>query len=185
MSEGKTIYTRTGDTGETTLGDGCHVRKDNPRIRAYGAVDEVNAAVGMARLHASGEMADRLATIQNDLIGVGADLHKQTGDDDTPLRISPDMIAHLEAEIDAMSADLPPLNSFVLPGGTALAAHLHVCRTLVRRAERLTAKLAAEETVNPAVPAYLNRLSDWFFVAARVANDNGSADLLWKPKANR
>ncbi|MBK1637095.1 cob(I)yrinic acid a,c-diamide adenosyltransferase [Rhodovulum adriaticum] len=179
----QTIYTRSGDQGETALGDGSRVRKDNPRIRAYGAVDEVNAAVGMARLHASGEMAERLATIQNDLIGLGADLHKHIGDDDTPLRIGTDMVTHLETEIDTMNAGLPPLTSFVLPGGTALAAHLHVCRTLVRRAERLTAKLAAEESVNPAVQAYLNRLSDWFFVAARVANDNGQADRLWQAGA--
>ncbi|TCO70001.1 cob(I)yrinic acid a,c-diamide adenosyltransferase [Rhodovulum euryhalinum] len=175
------LYTRTGDHGETALGDGTRVPKDNPRIRAYGAVDEVNAALGVARLHAGGEIDARLATIQNDLIGLGADLHKDKGADDTPMRISATMVAHLEEEIDAMTADLPPLTRFVLPGGSPLAAHLHVCRTLVRRAERLTAKLATAEGVNPQVQAYLNRLSDWLFVAARVANDNGRTDVLWTP----
>lgn len=175
------IYTRTGDQGETALGDGTRLPKDSPRIRAYGAVDEVNAALGVARLHAEGEIDARLAAIQNDLIGLGADLHKDRGADDAPMRIGAAMVAHLEAEIDAMTAGLPPLNRFVLPGGTPLAAHLHVCRTLVRRAERLAAKLAATEGVNPQVQAYLNRLSDWLFVAARVANDNGRADVLWTP----
>jgi len=179
MPEQSKLYTRTGDNGETALGDGTRLPKDDPRIRAYGAVDEVNAAVGVARLHAEGEIDARLAVIQNDLFSVGADLHKDIGNDNTPLRIEADMVQHLEDEIDAMSADLPDLTHFILPGGTALAAHLHVCRTLVRRAERLTAKLSATDSVNPAAQAYLNRLSDWLFVAARAANDNGKADVPW------
>lgn len=185
MSKIGKIYSGTGDRGETALGDGTRLPKDSPRIRAYGAVDEANAAIGVARLHAEGEIDARLAVIQHDLFDLGADLHKDRGDDDTPTRVAPALIRHLEDEIDAMSAALPPLTNFILPGGTPLAAHLHVCRTLVRRAERLCAKLAAGDQVNPAVSAYLNRLSDWLFVAARTANDCGKADIVWAPTATR
>ena len=184
------IYTRTGDAGDTALGNGTRVAKHSARVNAYGTVDECNATVGMARLHASDEMAEHLAAIQNDLFDLGADLCRPEMDKDAeaeypPLRMAPSQVERLETEIDAMNADLAPLRSFILPGGSALAAHLHLCRTVSRRAERLTVELAAEEAVNPAAVKYLNRLSDWFFVAARVANDNGAADVLWVPGANR
>ncbi|KPQ07711.1 MAG: cob(I)alamin adenosyltransferase [Rhodobacteraceae bacterium HLUCCA12] len=184
------IYTRTGDKGETALGDGARVPKDSPRVEAYGTVDETNATVGLARLHAEGDMAEALARIQNDLFDLGADLCRPDMERDreaayTPLRMSDAQVDRLEAEIDAMNADLAPLRSFILPGGSALAAHLHLCRTVSRRAERLAVDLARHETVNDAALRYLNRLSDWFFVAGRVANENGAADILWVPGANR
>jgi cob(I)alamin adenosyltransferase len=184
------IYTRTGDGGETALGNGARVKKYDARVEAYGTVDETNATVGLARLHAAGEMAARLAAIQNDLFDLGADLCRPEMEKDAtaeypPLRIIDRQVDRLEAEIDAMNKALSPLRSFVLPGGTARAAHLHLCRTVSRRAERLTVELAAAEPVNPAAAKYLNRLSDWFFVAARVANDNGAGDVLWVPGANR
>lgn len=184
------IYTRTGDGGSTALGDGSRVAKDDARVNAYGTVDETNATVGMARLHATGEMADLLAMIQNDLFDLGADLCRPARDKDNEagypvLRIIDAQVDRLEAEIDAMNARLEPLRSFILPGGTALSAHLHLCRTVSRRAERLTVSLAAVEDVNPAAIKYLNRLSDWFFVAGRIANDDGRADILWVPGANR
>ncbi len=184
------IYTRTGDDGRTALGNGDRVVKHSLRVQAYGTVDETNAAVGLARLQASGETDAALARIQNDLFDLGADLCRpgHAGDaaaDHPPLRVTQAQGARLEAEIDLMNADLAPLRSFVLPGGTALAAHLHVCRTVARRAERLGVALAGEEDVNPAAIVYLNRLSDWFFVAARAANGNGDLDVLWVPGANR
>ena len=186
------IYTRTGDKGDTALGDGSRVAKHSARVNSYGTVDETNATVGMARLHAEGEMNAALARIQNDLFDLGADLCNPNiaGDAEAeypPLRVIEAQVERLEAEIDAMNADLSPLRSFILPGGSALAAHLHLCRTVSRRAERLATELAQEEpeSVNPVVVRYLNRLSDWFFVAARVANENGSADVLWVPGANR
>lgn len=184
------IYTRTGDGGSTALGDGSRVAKDDARVNAYGTVDETNATVGMARLHATGEMADLLAMIQNDLFDLGADLCRPARDKDNEagypvLRIIDAQVDRLEAEIDAMNARLEPLRSFILPGGTALSAYLHLCRTVSRRAERLTVSLAAVEDVNPAAIKYLNRLSDWFFVAGRIANDDGRADILWVPGANR
>jgi len=184
------IYTRTGDKGETALGDGARVAKDSIRVSAYGTVDEVNACVGLARRHASAAMDARLAAIQNDLFDLGADLCRPEADgeataDYPPLRVNTAQVDRLEAEIDAMNADLAPLRSFVLPGGSDLAAHLHLCRTVSRRAERLTVTLSGHEPVNEAVVRYLNRLSDWFFVASRVANDNGAADVLWVPGANR
>jgi len=184
------IYTKTGDDGETALGNGARVAKHGMRVTAYGTVDEANAAVGTTRLHAEGTLDARLTLIQNDLFDLGADLCRpDMENDDTaefpPLRMTDSQVARLEAEIDEMNADLEPLRSFILPGGSALAAHLHVCRTVSRRAERLAVELATMETVNPAAVKYLNRLSDWFFVAARVANDNGKADVLWKPGANR
>ena len=184
------IYTRTGDSGSTALGDGQRVSKTSHRVTAYGTVDETNAAVGLARTHASGELDAALIRIQNDLFDLGADLCRpMTGDEtnsgNAPLRISPDQVARLESEIDAMNQRLTPLRSFVLPGGTSLAARLHHCRTVARRAERLTVALSGEEDVNPDSTKYLNRLSDWFFVAARTANDYGNDDILWVPGANR
>jgi cob(I)alamin adenosyltransferase len=184
------IYTRTGDGGETALGNGDRVAKYSVRVSAYGSVDETNATVGMARLHATAGMADQLSAIQNDLFDLGADLCRPDMDLDAkaeypPLRVTYAQVERLEAEIDKMNVDLTPLRSFVLPGGSALAAHLHLCRTVSRRAERLAVELSQTETVNPSVIKYLNRLSDWFFVASRVANDNGSADVLWVPGANR
>jgi cob(I)alamin adenosyltransferase len=184
------IYTRTGDGGETGLGDGTRVAKDDARVTAYGTADELNAFVGVARLEASGDMDAALARIQNDLFDLGADLCRPDMDSDEdarhpPLRVIAAQIDRLEGEIDAMNAGLQPLRSFVLPGGSALAAHLHVCRTVARRAERLTVELAGSEAVNPAAVKFLNRLSDWFFVAARVANEDGKGDVLWVPGANR
>lgn len=184
------IYTRTGDGGETALGDGSRVAKYDARVEAYGTVDETNATLGLARLHATGEMADLLAAIQNDLFDLGADLCRPAREKDNEagypvLRIIDTQVDRLEAEIDAMNARLSPLRSFILPGGSALAAHLHLCRTVSRRAERLTVALAAVEDVNPAAVKYLNRLSDWFFVAGRIANDDGASDILWVPGANR
>ena len=184
------IYTRGGDGGETALGDGRRVAKDALRVAAYGTVDETNAAIGLARLHASGEDDARLARIQNDLFDLGADLCRppaagEESSEHPPLRMSPAQTARLEAEIDAMNEHLAPLRSFVLPGGSALAAHLHLCRTVCRRAERLAVALARAEAVNPEAVKYLNRLSDWLFVAARMANDAGAADVLWEPGANR
>lgn len=184
------IYTRSGDKGDTALGDGNRVPKDALRVEAYGTVDETNAALGLARLHAETPMAEALAHIQNDLFDLGADLCRpdMARDDQaeyTPLRMVPAQVDRLEAEIDAMNADLQPLRSFILPGGSALAAHLHQCRTVCRRAERLAVALAREEDINEAALRYLNRLSDWFFVAGRVANNNGADDILWVPGANR
>lgn len=184
------IYTRTGDTGETALGDGTRVAKYSPRVEAYGTVDELNSTVGLARLHATDEMDLALSRIQNDLFDLGADLCRPGMDHDAeaeypPLRLIASQVDRLESEIDAMNADLAPLRSFVLPGGSALAAHLHLCRTVARRAERLSVELSQAETINEVGVKYLNRLSDWFFVASRVANDNGAKDVLWVPGANR
>lgn len=184
------IYTRTGDAGETALGNGTRVAKHSARVSAYGTSDELNAFIGVARGHASGAMDEALSRIQNDLFDLGADLctpdlSKDAEAEYPPLRVAPEQVTRLEAEIDAMNKDLEPLRSFILPGGTALASQLHVCRTVSRRAERLTVELAAMEEVNEAAIRYLNRLSDWFFVAARTANDTGKADVLWVPGANR
>ncbi len=184
------IYTRTGDAGETALGNGARVAKHSLRVSAYGTVDETNATVGMARLHADGETDAALARIQNDLFDLGADLCRpdMAGDADAGypvLRMVASQVDRLEAEIDAMNARLEPLRSFILPGGSALAAHLHLCRTVSRRAERLTVELAGSDEVNAHALKYLNRLSDWFFVAARIANEDGQADVLWVPGANR
>ena len=184
------IYTRTGDAGDTALGDGSRVPKPSLRVEAYGTVDETNATIGLARLHAEGEMDAALARIQNDCFDLGADLCRpdMAADDRAeypPLRMIAAQVDRLEAEIDAMNAALTPLRSFVLPGGTPLAAHLHLCRTVSRRAERCAVALLAEGDCNPVAVKYLNRLSDWFFVASRVANDNGGVDVLWVPGANR
>lgn len=184
------IYTRTGDKGDTALGDGSRVPKPSLRVEAYGTVDETNAVLGLARLHAEPEMDMALARIQNDLFDLGADLCRPNQQDDAkaeypPLRMIEPQVDRLEEEIDAMNKGLTPLRSFVLPGGSPLAAHLHQCRTVSRRAERLAVALLDQEGCNPVAVKYLNRLSDWFFVASRVANDNGAKDVLWVPGANR
>ncbi|MFZ1726914.1 MAG: cob(I)yrinic acid a,c-diamide adenosyltransferase [Albidovulum sp.] len=184
------IYTRTGDKGETALGNGARVAKHSPRVAAYGTVDETNSVLGLARQHAKGNIDAALARIQNDLFDLGADLCRPDMEKDAEagypvLRMVSAQVDRLEAEIDAMNARLEPLRSFILPGGSALSAHLHHARTVSRRAERLCVELAAQEPVNEAAVKYLNRLSDWFFVAVRIANDDGRADVLWVPGANR
>lgn len=184
------IYTRTGDKGETALGDGSRRAKDDIRVETYGSVDEVNATIGLARLHAEGTADVQLGYIQNDLFDLGADLCRPEAPDEgegapAPLRITDVQVARLEEEIDAMNETLDPLRSFVLPGGSPLAAYLHLARTVTRRAERLAVALAAQEKINPAAIRYLNRLSDWCFVAARIANKAGHGDVLWTPGANR
>lgn len=184
------IYTRTGDKGETALGDGTRVVKNSLRVSAYGTVDETNASVGLARLHSTGDMDAALARISNDLFDLGADLCTPDHENDASapyprLRIIALQVDRLESEIDAMNANLESLRSFILPGGTALAAHLHLCRTISRRAERLVVELAAMESVNPDAIRYLNRLSDWFFVAARFENHGHGGDVLWKPGLTR
>jgi cob(I)alamin adenosyltransferase len=184
------IYTKTGDAGETALGNGARVAKHSMRVTAYGTVDETNATLGLARLHAEGAMDAALARIQNDLFDLGADLCRPDMARDheagyVPLRMLAAQVERLEVEIDAMNARLEPLRSFILPGGTPLSAHLHLCRTVCRRAERLTVELATMEEVNAEAVKYLNRLSDWFFVAGRIANDDGKADVLWVPGLTR
>ncbi|WP_238365526.1 cob(I)yrinic acid a,c-diamide adenosyltransferase [Mesobacterium pallidum] len=184
------IYTRTGDKGDTALGDGSRVPKHSARPQAYGTVDELNAFVGVARLGALDETAEALTRIQNDLFDLGADLctpgmEKDHERDYPALRVVQSQVDRLEAEIDAMTGQLEPLRSFILPGGAQLSAHLHVCRTVARRAERLVVELAEAEPINAVAVTYLNRLSDWFFCAARMANDTGKADVLWTPGANR
>ena len=181
------IYTRGGDKGETSLGNGARVAKDSIRVEAFGAVDETNACIGLARQHISGEMDAMLARIQNDLFDLGADLCTPEGGErrSGALRIVPEQVRRLEAEIDAMNAGLAPLNSFVLPGGSAAAAALHLARTTARRAERAVTALARDEPVGEAARHYINRLSDHLFVAARHVNDKGAADILWVPGANR
>ena len=184
------IYTRTGDKGKTRLSTGQPVDKFAPRVVAYGTVDESNAALGVCALHAGGEMQTAIARIQNDLFDLGADLATpDTGQklDWEPLRIVEAQVTRLENEIDAMNASIAPLDSFVLPGGSALSAYLHVARTLARRAEREMVELASldDETVSAEALAYVNRLSDWLFVAARAANDDGKSDVKWVPGANR
>jgi cob(I)alamin adenosyltransferase len=181
------IYTRTGDTGLTGLGNNSRVPKHSPRVAAYGAVDEANAAVGLARLHASGEIDSMLARIQNDLFDVGADLctPEEAEPAYPPLRVTAAQVERLEREIDRMNAELSTLRSFVLPGGKPVAAYLHLARTVARRAEREITALAEQEAVNPDAIKYVNRLSDHLFVTARYCNDKGKADVLWQPGQNR
>jgi cob(I)alamin adenosyltransferase len=189
------IYTRTGDNGTTALGSGERVRKDSLRVSAYGTVDETNAAIGMARVHLAGlafpvDVDAILGRIQNDLFDLGADLCLPDRGKPLPyepLRVDPSQVSRLEREIDAMNAELKPLRSFVLPGGSAGAAALHVARTVCRRAERGLVELAAEpdEPVSEAAVRYLNRLSDLLFVASRYVNDRGDRDVLWVPGQNR
>ncbi len=179
------IYTRGGDKGKTSLGGGGRVAKHDIRVAAYGAVDEANAAVGVARLQASGDADERLRRIQADLVDLGADLCRPGTDGDGALRMTQGQVDRLEAEIDSINGDLEALDSFVLPGGTALAAQLHMARTLTRRAEREMTALAALQPVNPLAMHYINRLSDHLFVLSRQANDGGAKDVLWTPGANR
>jgi cob(I)alamin adenosyltransferase len=187
------IYTRTGDAGTTALGTGERVAKTSPRIAAYGTVDETNAAVGMARIHLGATEAEvdaMLGRIQNDLFDLGADLCVPDRGEKLawePLRMSDAQVDRLEREIDRMNAELSPLRSFVLPGGSAGAAALHVARTVCRRAERKMAELAAlpDEPVSSAAMKYINRLSDHLFVASRFVNERGKADVLWVPGQNR
>lgn len=189
------IYTKSGDKGTTALGTGKRVPKHDLRVAAYGTVDEANAFVGVARLHTSGgdstlaEADAMLARIQNDLFDLGADLCAPVSVEDEyrdqRLRMQETQVERLEREIDRMNAELAPLNSFVLPGGSAAAAHLHVARTVARRAERAITELAAAEPVTPAAIRYINRLSDHLFVLSRWLNDKGRADVLWTPGAHR
>jgi cob(I)alamin adenosyltransferase len=184
------IYTKTGDAGETSLGNGARVAKHSMRVTAYGTVDETNATVGLARLHTSGDMDAAMARISNDLFDLGADLCTPDMFNDAkaeypPLRMIAGQVERLEQEIDAMNARLQPLRSFILPGGSPLAAQMHLCRTVCRRAERLVVELATMEEVNSEAVKYLNRLSDWFFVAGRIANNDGKDDVLWVPGLTR
>ncbi len=181
------IYTKTGDKGETALGDGTRLSKCAPRIDAFGTVDETNAAIGLARLHTTGALDAMLARIQNDLFDLGADLcvPETAKRNEGRLRVDEAQVERLEREIDAMNAELAPLNAFVLPGGEPAAAYLHLARTTVRRAERLIVELAKAEPINAAAIRYINRLSDHLFVAARFANDKGALDVLWVPGQNR
>ena len=181
------IYTRGGDAGQTSLVGGRRVAKHDLRVETYGTVVEANAVIGLARLQAQGEADAMLGRIQNDLFDLGADLATPEEPDPKypPLRVTAVQVERLEREIDAMNAALAPLNSFVLPGGSAAAAHLHHARTVVRRAERLISALAAAEAVNPEALKYTNRLSDHLFVLARHLNDDGRKDVLWVPGANR
>jgi cob(I)alamin adenosyltransferase len=181
------IYTRGGDTGQTSLVSGDRVSKSAPRVAAYGTVDETNATIGLARLHTAGEADAALSRIQNDLFDLGADL-ATPGDDfgqSGNLRIIEAQVVWLEQQIDALNDQLAPLTSFILPGGTAAAAALHLSRTVARRAERDMVALAHTEPVNPAAIRYINRLSDYLFVLARHLNDKGARDVLWVPGASR
>jgi cob(I)alamin adenosyltransferase len=185
------IYTRGGDKGKTSLGDGTRVAKQSLRVEAYGSVDEANAAIGLARLHCAGDEDAMLARIQNDLFDLGADLCTPEGgprgqvNSRGALRIVAAQVKRLETEIDRMNAELAPLNSFVLPGGSPASSYLHLARTVTRRAERLACALAVAEPVNPEAIKYLNRLSDHLFVLGRRLNDNGARDVLWQPGLTR
>ena len=179
------IYTKTGDKGQTGLGDGSRVDKDALRVEAFGTVDEANAIIGIARLTAEGDLDSMLFRIQNDLFDLGADLCvPEAVDEQGPhLRIVDEQVLRLEREVDAMNEALPPLTSFVLPGGSPLAAQLHLARTIVRRAERLMVTLSKEQMLGDPALRYINRLSDHLFVMSRFANKG--ADVLWVPGANR
>ncbi|MDP1749722.1 MAG: cob(I)yrinic acid a,c-diamide adenosyltransferase [Reyranella sp.] len=191
------IYTRGGDTGQTSLGRGERVAKHDIRVEAYGTVDETNSVIGLARSaidHAVlggphlGEANAMLGRIQNDLFDLGADLCTPEGQSkrgEGALRIVASQVERLEKEIDAMNAELAPLNSFILPGGSEVAARLHLARTVSRRAERCMTRLAAEQEINPEAIKYINRLSDHLFVLARRLNDNGGTDVLWVPGGAR
>ncbi len=189
------IYTRGGDGGQTSLGDGARVAKHDPRVAAYGTVDEANATIGLARLHTTGALDAMLGRVQNDLFDLGADLCRPEDDPGSApgggerargaLRVNEAQVARLEAEIDEINASLAPLDSFLLPGGTPAAAALHLARTVSRRAEREITALAEAETLNPQALRYINRLSDLMFVLARHANGDGAQDVLWEPGKNR
>lgn len=178
------IYTKTGDHGETSLGDGVRVPKTHPRIAAYGSVDELNAVLGVARIVAAGAANSRLGVIQNDLFDLGADLCvPESSDEFAPqrLRVTAEQVLQLEAWLDEDTARLQPLTSFILPGGNPAAAHLHVARTVCRRAEIAVLHLHEHAAVNLQAMIYLNRLSDLLFVMARCANKDGADDVLWRP----
>ena len=186
------IYTRTGDDGTTGLVDGSRAAKDDARLTAIGDVDELNSALGVAITELDeGDLADRLRTVQNDLFDLGADIATpaEDGDDFTPsemvLRVTADQVARLEREIDAATDTLEPLTSFILPGGTRAAASTHLARAMCRRAERSATTAARTHRLNPLALAYLNRLSDYLFVAGRLLNDGGKADILWVPGGSR
>ncbi|MFO1187445.1 MAG: cob(I)yrinic acid a,c-diamide adenosyltransferase [Alphaproteobacteria bacterium] len=179
------ITTKTGDDGTSGLATGERRRKNDLRFEAIGSIDEANAAIGLARLHAGEALDPLLANIQNDLFDLGADLSTPETPKVQALRISQAQVARLESETGALNAALTPLTSFILPGGSPGAAHLHVARTVARRAERAMVALAGQESVSPPALQYINRLSDFLFVAARTANDGGRADHLWVPGANR
>ena len=181
------IYTRGGDKGETSLGNGERVAKHDLRVAAYGSVDETNACIGLVRLQCDGETDAILGRIQNDLFDLGADLATPEIENPKhpPLRIVEAQVERLESEIDAANAALSPLKSFVLPGGSAAAAYLHLARTVCRRAERDMTLLNDRETLNPVAIRYINRLSDLLFVLARQLNDGGAKDVLWEPGQNR
>lgn len=181
------VYTRTGDKGTTALGDNTRVPKDNPRVSAYGTTEEANAVLGIARIHAPAKLQAALGRIQNDLFDVGGDLCLPTESSykHEPLRITAQQVQWLEHEIDTLNAPLETLHSFILPGGTPAAAHLHHARTVVRRAEREISALAQDEKINTEALRYMNRLSDYLFVAARYANSLNGGDVLWIAGANR
>jgi cob(I)alamin adenosyltransferase len=184
------IYTRTGDDGTTALGSGARRKKYDPRVSAYGTLDEVNAVIGIVRLHAGDDAAldAALSRIQNDLFDVEADLClSEKGPGGARLTVTDAQVAWIESEIDRLNAELAPLRSFVLPGGSPAAAYLHLARTICRRAERIMVELKDKpgETVTAASLKYVNRLSDFLFVASRYANDKGKRDVLWVPGQNR
>lgn len=181
------IYTRGGDSGDTSLGDGTRVPKHSLRVRAMGSVDEANAAMGLAALHLGEGLRELIMRVQNDLFDLGADLclPQEQAPGRERLRIAADQVVAIEREIDRLNHGLAPLTSFVLPGGSPASAHLHLARTIVRRAECDVAELSASEPLNPELVKYLNRLSDLLFVMARYANEQGAADILWQPGLNR
>ena len=176
--------------GETSLGDGTRVAKHSLRVHVYGSVDELNSFLGLARVSSEKNISKQIALIQNDLFDLGGDLcfpveEREEEKDNPPLRMTNEQIFRLEKDIDKMNSKLEPLKSFILPGGNLAAAQLHLCRTICRRAERLCVELASIELINPNAVKYLNRLSDWLFVASRTCNNNGKSDVLWVPGANR
>jgi len=188
------IYTKTGDLGETSLGDGTRVKKSAPRVDSYGNVDELNAILGLAHFHATHPLKDMIQAIQNDLFDLGADLCVPLDGSASPnekpkpesaLRMVEKQVLRLEREIDEVNQKLDPLRSFILPGGTLVASFLHQARTVCRRAERSVIALQEVEAINPFSVQYLNRLSDWLFVMARNANEHGKSDILWVPGAHR
>ena len=180
------IYTKTGDGGDTALGDGERVLKDSLRVSAYGNVDELNASIGIVTLYANTELKRKLKNIQNDLFDIGADLCVPISEKNKDrLRLSTNQIETLELEIDEMNSILEPLNSFVLPGGCRSATFLHMARTICRRAERSVVSLRSQEEINNNTLIYLNRLSDWLFVASRVENQENSSEVLWAPGKNK
>ena len=180
------IYTKTGDGGNTALGDGERVLKDSLRVSAYGNVDELNASIGIITLYANTELKRKLKNIQNDLFDIGADLCVPISEKNKDrLRLSTNQVETLELEIDEMNSILEPLNSFVLPGGCRSATFLHMARTICRRAERSVVSLRSQEKINDNTLVYLNRLSDWLFVASRVENQENSSEVLWAPGKNK